>query len=110
KCLSGKSTGYDSLRLSQAQILWGLYHKKNVDFAYLLWEDFIYQVEHKDAKKSNEMYYPSNNQGRTDQASPKKSLQQTHISQASGSGADEGTDIIPGVLDVPTEESDKEIS
>nr|GEV50535.1 hypothetical protein [Tanacetum cinerariifolium] len=51
KCLSGKSTGYDSLRLSQAQILWGLYHKKNVDFAYLLWEEFVYQVEHKDAKK-----------------------------------------------------------
>nr|GEU40679.1 hypothetical protein [Tanacetum cinerariifolium] len=58
KCLSGKSTFYDSLRLSQAQILWGMYHKKNVDFAYLLWEDFVYQVEHKDAKKSNEMYYP----------------------------------------------------
>nr|GEZ72482.1 hypothetical protein [Tanacetum cinerariifolium] len=58
KCLSGKSTGYDSLRLSQAQILWGMYHKKNVDFAYLLWEDFVYQVEHTDAKKSNEMYYP----------------------------------------------------
>nr|GFB96913.1 hypothetical protein [Tanacetum cinerariifolium] len=58
KCLSGKSTGYDSLRLSQAQILWGMYHKKNVDIAYLLWEDFVYQVEHKDAKKSNEMYYP----------------------------------------------------
>nr|GEU63669.1 hypothetical protein [Tanacetum cinerariifolium] len=58
KCLSGKSTGYDSLRLSQAQILWGMYHKKNVYFAYLLWEDFVYQVEHKDAKKSNEMYYP----------------------------------------------------
>nr|GEU61378.1 hypothetical protein [Tanacetum cinerariifolium] len=58
KCLSGKSIGYDSLRLSQAQILWGMYHKKNVDFAYLLWEDFMYQVEHKDVKKSNEMYYP----------------------------------------------------
>nr|GEV78075.1 hypothetical protein [Tanacetum cinerariifolium] len=58
KCLNGKSTGYDSLRLSQAKILWGMYHKKNVDFAYLLWEDFVYQVEHKDAKKSNEMYYP----------------------------------------------------
>nr|GEU41677.1 hypothetical protein [Tanacetum cinerariifolium] len=57
KCLSGKSTGYDSLRLSQAQILWGTYHKKNVDYAYLLWEDFVYQVEHNDAKKSNEMYY-----------------------------------------------------
>nr|GFB20464.1 hypothetical protein [Tanacetum cinerariifolium] len=31
---------------------------KNVDFAYLLWEDFVYQVKHKDAKKSNEIYYP----------------------------------------------------
>nr|GFC71126.1 hypothetical protein [Tanacetum cinerariifolium] len=58
KYLSGKSTGYDSLWLSQAQILWGMYHKKDVDFAYLMWEDFIYQVERKDAKKSNEMYYP----------------------------------------------------
>nr|GEV50169.1 monodehydroascorbate reductase [Tanacetum cinerariifolium] len=58
KYLSGKSTSYGSLRLSQARILWGMYHKKNVDFAYLLWEDFMYQVEHKDAKKSNEMYYP----------------------------------------------------
>ncbi|GKC07990.1 hypothetical protein Tco_0999600 [Tanacetum coccineum] len=58
KCLSGKSTGYDSLRLSQAQILWGIYHTKNVDYAYLLWEDFIYQVKNKNVKKSNEMYYP----------------------------------------------------
>nr|GFA67078.1 hypothetical protein [Tanacetum cinerariifolium] len=32
----------------------------------------------------------------------KRSLQQTHISQASGSCADEGTDIIPGVPNVPT--------
>nr|GEU66606.1 ribonuclease H-like domain-containing protein [Tanacetum cinerariifolium] len=35
-----------------------MYHKKNVDFAYLLWEDFVYQIEHKDTKKRNEMYYP----------------------------------------------------
>nr|GEY69456.1 hypothetical protein [Tanacetum cinerariifolium] len=58
KCLTGKSSGYNSLRLSQAQILWGLYHKRNVDYAYLMWEDFVYQVEHKNQKKSNEMYYP----------------------------------------------------
>nr|GEU52954.1 hypothetical protein [Tanacetum cinerariifolium] len=58
KCLTGKISGYDSLRLSQAQILWGLYHKRNVDYAYLMWEDFVYQVEHKNQKKSNEMYYP----------------------------------------------------
>nr|GEW64030.1 hypothetical protein [Tanacetum cinerariifolium] len=43
KCLFVKSSGYDSLRLSQAQILWGLYHKRNVDYAYLMWEDFVYQ-------------------------------------------------------------------
>nr|GEV50865.1 hypothetical protein [Tanacetum cinerariifolium] len=40
----------------------------------------------------------------------KRSLQQTHISPASGSGADEGTGIIPGVPDVPTDESEEEIS
>nr|GEZ08471.1 hypothetical protein [Tanacetum cinerariifolium] len=58
KCLTGRSSGIDSLRLSQAQILWGLYHKSNVDYAFLIWEDFVYQVEHKNQKKSNEMYYP----------------------------------------------------
>ncbi|GKC68946.1 hypothetical protein Tco_1114829, partial [Tanacetum coccineum] len=36
----------------------GMYHKKNVDYAYLLWEDFVYQVENKNVKRSNEMYYP----------------------------------------------------
>ncbi|GJU27945.1 hypothetical protein Tco_1166566 [Tanacetum coccineum] len=35
-----------------------MYNKKNVDYAYLLWEDFVYQVENKNVKKSNEMYYP----------------------------------------------------
>nr|GEV02113.1 retrovirus-related Pol polyprotein from transposon TNT 1-94 [Tanacetum cinerariifolium] len=235
KFLSGKSTGYDSLRLSHTHILWGMYHKKNIDFT-------VYQVEHKDAKKSNEMYYPrftkvvihyfmtkdpliprrnkvnwhyvrddqifttiklvSRHQNtqqfgvmlpveltnediknseaykeyyviasgaippktkasvrKTKSSSDttitpptaagtrlstlakgkqpaksskakgltvlsevaiteaeqmklvmKKSLQQTHISQASGSGVDEGTGIIPTVPDVPTDESDEEIS
>ncbi|GJT04630.1 hypothetical protein Tco_0839092 [Tanacetum coccineum] len=57
KCLSGKSS-YDSLRLSQAQIIWGMYHKKNVDYAFLLWEDFTYQVENKNTKKVNVMDDP----------------------------------------------------
>nr|GFC58401.1 hypothetical protein [Tanacetum cinerariifolium] len=182
KCLSGKSTGYDNLQLSPAQILWGMYHKKNVDFAYLLREGFVYQVKHKDAKKSNEMYYPrftkviihffmtkdpliprrnktkasvrktksssdttvtpltatgtrlstsakgkqpvksskakglsvlsevAMTEAEQMKLATKRSLQQTHISQASGSGADEGTGIIPGVLNVPTDESEEEIS
>nr|GFC84311.1 hypothetical protein [Tanacetum cinerariifolium] len=44
KCLTGKSSGVDSFRLSQAQMLWGFYHRINIDFAYLVWEDFVYQV------------------------------------------------------------------
>nr|GEW25768.1 hypothetical protein [Tanacetum cinerariifolium] len=51
-------TPFEDLRLSQAQMLWGLYHKSNVDYAYLMWEDFVYQVEHNNQKKRNEMYYP----------------------------------------------------
>nr|GEW22114.1 RNA-directed DNA polymerase, eukaryota [Tanacetum cinerariifolium] len=47
KCLTDKSSGVDSFRLSQAQMLWGFYHRINIDFAYLIWEDFVYQVEHK---------------------------------------------------------------
>nr|GEX55481.1 hypothetical protein [Tanacetum cinerariifolium] len=175
-----RHSGCDSLRLSQAQIFWRMYHKKNVDFAYLMWEDFVYQVKHKDAKKSNEMYYlrftkviihffmtkdpsiPRRNkfgailpieltnediknsaaykeyyavasgaappktkatkgkqpaksskakglsvlsevaitEAEHTKLATKRSLQQTHISQASGSG----------VPDVPTDESDEEIS
>ncbi|GJZ62082.1 retrovirus-related pol polyprotein from transposon TNT 1-94, partial [Tanacetum coccineum] len=57
KCLSG-TPSYDSLRLSQAQILWGMYNKKNVDYAYLLWEDFIFKIENKSTKKGSAMYYP----------------------------------------------------
>nr|GEU81162.1 uncharacterized mitochondrial protein AtMg00810-like [Tanacetum cinerariifolium] len=88
-------------------------------------EDFIYQVEYKDTKKINEMHYPRftkviiNFFMTKDPSIPKRnkmklatkrSLQQTHISQASGSSKDKGTGIILGVLDVPTYESDKEIS
>nr|GEV32638.1 hypothetical protein [Tanacetum cinerariifolium] len=38
----------------------------------------------------------------------KRSLQQTHISQASGSGADEGTGIIPGVPDDDDDQDDND--
>ncbi|GKB20501.1 hypothetical protein Tco_0854424 [Tanacetum coccineum] len=36
KSLSGKTTGLDKLRLSKAQIFWGMYHQKNVDYVELL--------------------------------------------------------------------------
>nr|GFB56827.1 hypothetical protein [Tanacetum cinerariifolium] len=215
KCLTKKSSGYDSLRLSQAQILWGLYHKRNVDYAYLMWEDFVYQdpsiprrnkvnwhyvrddhmfstiklvsihqntqqfgtllpieLTNEEIRNSNAYkdYYaiatgtappmPKASVWRTRSsfdttitpptaaAGPrlttsqkgkqaakaskakslsalsevamteaqqlklitKRSLQQTHISQASGSGADEATGSIPGVPNVPTKESGEELS
>ncbi|GJU94619.1 hypothetical protein Tco_1319375 [Tanacetum coccineum] len=52
KCLSGKVTGIDTLRLSRAQILWGLYHQENVYLVYLLWEDLVYQIENKESRKN----------------------------------------------------------
>ncbi|GKD65566.1 hypothetical protein Tco_1307674 [Tanacetum coccineum] len=58
RSLSGKTSGLDKLRLSRAQILWGMYHQKNVDYVELLWEDFTYQIDNKVYKKQEKMYYP----------------------------------------------------
>ncbi|GJW42224.1 hypothetical protein Tco_0071023 [Tanacetum coccineum] len=60
RCLSGKVTTFDQLRLSRAQILYGMFYKKNVDFIELIWEDFMYQIENRQstvARRSN-MPYP----------------------------------------------------
>ncbi|GJZ62192.1 hypothetical protein Tco_0618329 [Tanacetum coccineum] len=56
--LSGKTSGLDKLRLSRAQILWGMFYQKNVNCMELLWEDFIYQNENRVYKKQEKMYYP----------------------------------------------------
>ncbi|GJT64148.1 hypothetical protein Tco_1015628 [Tanacetum coccineum] len=58
KCLSGKETGLDQLCLSRAQIIWGMYNQKKVDYVYLLCEDLVYQIENKVSKKNRDMYYP----------------------------------------------------
>ncbi|GJW61465.1 hypothetical protein Tco_0110800 [Tanacetum coccineum] len=56
--LSGKTSGLDKLRLFRAQILWGMFHQKNVDYVELLWEDFIYQIKNRVYKKQEKIYYP----------------------------------------------------
>ncbi|GJY07850.1 hypothetical protein Tco_0374904 [Tanacetum coccineum] len=58
KCLGGKVIGIDTLHLSRAQILWGLYHQKKVDYVYLLWEDLVFQIENKESRKNKYMFYP----------------------------------------------------
>ncbi|GJS51143.1 hypothetical protein Tco_0624505 [Tanacetum coccineum] len=50
--------GLDKIRLSRAQILWGMYYNKNVDFVELLWEDFVFQIDNREVKKQEKMYYP----------------------------------------------------
>nr|GEY67551.1 uncharacterized mitochondrial protein AtMg00810-like [Tanacetum cinerariifolium] len=124
KCLTEKSSGYDSLRLSQAQILWGLYHKRNVDYAYLMWEDFVYQIKYKNQKKSNEMYYPRFTKAIIHHfisdtsitppnaaTSPRLTASVNGKQTAKASKAkNEGTGSKPGVPDVSTDESEEELS
>ncbi|GKD88704.1 hypothetical protein Tco_1364211 [Tanacetum coccineum] len=101
-----------------------MYHNKNVDYVYLLWEDLVYQVENNNSKKNNDMYYPRFTKVIVDYFMAKDQLRelylprrteqmkialersklQTHSSHASGSGADEGTGITPGV---PNEDDDE---
>ncbi|GJU95179.1 hypothetical protein Tco_1319935 [Tanacetum coccineum] len=58
KCLTRKTTCLDKMRFARAQILWGMFYKKNVDFVELLWEDFTFQIENRDHKKQDKMFYP----------------------------------------------------
>ncbi|GJT38836.1 hypothetical protein Tco_0938701 [Tanacetum coccineum] len=90
KCLSGKTTALESLRLSRTPKPKST--KKKVD-----------------SESSVKMKLTQASKGkRIKTLATKKSLIQTHNSHASGSGADEGTGSIPGVPDVPTYKSDDE--
>nr|GEY32964.1 hypothetical protein [Tanacetum cinerariifolium] len=127
----GREEGHDEEEEEDELYKDGLYHKRNVDFAYLMWEDFVYQVEHKDTKKSNEMCYPRFTKViiyhflSKDPSIPRRNkvnwhyvrddhmfstIKLTHISQASGLGAYKGAGSIPRVPDVPTDEFEEEIS
>ncbi|GKD12698.1 hypothetical protein Tco_1197105 [Tanacetum coccineum] len=55
KCLFRKITCLYKLRLLRAQILWGMFYKKNVDFVELLWEDFTFPIENRDHKKQEKI-------------------------------------------------------
>nr|GEX47967.1 retrovirus-related Pol polyprotein from transposon TNT 1-94 [Tanacetum cinerariifolium] len=145
KCLTGKSSGYDSLRLSQAQILDDHMfstiklvsrHQNTQQFGPLL----PIELTNEEIRNSNayKEYYAiatgaappkpkamakaskskslsalsevAMTEAQQRKLVTKRSRQQTHISYASGSDADEGTGSIPGVLDVPTDEYEEELS
>nr|GEW04714.1 hypothetical protein [Tanacetum cinerariifolium] len=59
RCISGKSTCVDKLMTLRAQILWGMFYKKDVDFVALPWEDFMFQEDNRDislTRKENMPY------------------------------------------------------
>nr|GEW60129.1 retrovirus-related Pol polyprotein from transposon TNT 1-94 [Tanacetum cinerariifolium] len=98
KCLSGKSTGYDNKRLkTSARVDKPAKEKQPAKSSTANGLNVLSEVALIEAEQIK--------------LAIKMSLTQTHISHASGSGANEGTDIISGVLDVLNYESDdKEIS
>nr|GEV31378.1 hypothetical protein [Tanacetum cinerariifolium] len=117
KCMSGKTTGYDGLRLSQAQTLWGMYHKKNVEQIIKTLAKAVEPTKKKQLAKTSKakdltmLSDVASTEAEQMKLATKRSLIQTHISHVSGSGVDEGTGSIPGVPDVSTYESDdKQIS
>nr|GFA60176.1 hypothetical protein [Tanacetum cinerariifolium] len=122
-----KSSGVDSFRLSQVQMLWGFYHRINIDFTYLIWEDFVYQAykeyhactmgevapkpkasaKKKKGDSASSTTPPSPTPTTIVESAPR--LQETHIYQQSGFGIDEGTGSKPGVPDVPSDDSEEEL-
>ncbi|GKB36161.1 hypothetical protein Tco_0881103 [Tanacetum coccineum] len=58
KCISGKTIGLDRLKESRAQILWGMYNKKNVDYVALLCKDFMYQADNREISSARKEHMP----------------------------------------------------
>nr|GEV10650.1 integrase, catalytic region, zinc finger, CCHC-type, peptidase aspartic, catalytic [Tanacetum cinerariifolium] len=53
-----KTTGLDRLMESRAQILWGMYNQKNLDYVALLWEDFMYQADNRGINSARKEHMP----------------------------------------------------
>nr|GEU64135.1 hypothetical protein [Tanacetum cinerariifolium] len=150
KCLTGKSSGYDSFWLSQAQVLLNTKIQRRVMRCIIQGSRRLssttscqriprYQGETSSdtltpsptaaagprlttsakgkqvakaskAKSLSALTEVAMTEAQQLNLATKRSLQQMHISQASGFGADEGTGSKLGVSDVPTDESGEEIT
>ncbi|GJX15500.1 copia protein [Tanacetum coccineum] len=101
KCLSGKATGLDQLRLSRAQIIWGKRLKATTKVAKT-------GKKKQPAQGLETLSEIALSEAEQMKIVTKRSKTQFHSSHASGSGADEGTGVSPGVPDVPTYGSEDE--
>nr|GEV45510.1 putative ribonuclease H-like domain-containing protein [Tanacetum cinerariifolium]GEW34261.1 putative ribonuclease H-like domain-containing protein [Tanacetum cinerariifolium] len=110
KCLTKKSSGYDSLRLSQAQILNSYAYQEYYAVATGATPPKPKATKASKAKSLSALSEVAMTEAQQLKLVTKRSLQQTHISQSSGFGADEGTSSIPRVPNVPTDEYEEEIT
>nr|GEV60995.1 hypothetical protein [Tanacetum cinerariifolium] len=115
KCLSGKSTGYDSLRDDQMFMMIKLIsrHQNTQQFGAMLHVELTNEdIRNSAAYKDSDTIMPPPMAAGTRLLTSAKGKQPTKLSKAkaTGFGANEGTGIIPRVPDVPTDESDEEIS
>nr|GEX10554.1 integrase, catalytic region, zinc finger, CCHC-type, peptidase aspartic, catalytic [Tanacetum cinerariifolium] len=114
KCLTGKSSGHDSLRLSQAQILSDT--SITPPPAAAVSPRLTASTKGKQTAKASKakslsaLSEVAMTEAQQLKLVTKRSMQQTHISQVSGSNADEGTGSIPGVSAAPTDEFEEELS
>ncbi|GJZ66263.1 hypothetical protein Tco_0622959 [Tanacetum coccineum] len=44
-CFTGKTAGYDRPRHPVLQILWGIIHRSNIDYAERIWEEFVQSIQ-----------------------------------------------------------------
>ncbi|GJY34257.1 hypothetical protein Tco_0418726 [Tanacetum coccineum] len=109
KCLSGKPS-YDSLnRLSQLKSCGVCTIEKNL-IMHNFCGGLIFQIEIKKYKRASDILSSYSPKAEQLKIITKRSRQETHSSHASGSGADEGTGVTPGVPDAPDYDSEDDIS
>ncbi|GKD12758.1 hypothetical protein Tco_1197165 [Tanacetum coccineum] len=53
QCLTGKTSGFDRPKYPVLQMLWGIITRTNVDYAKLMWEEFVQAIQTFLADKAN---------------------------------------------------------
>ncbi|GJU87011.1 hypothetical protein Tco_1294557 [Tanacetum coccineum] len=52
RCLTGKDLSWGTVRLQILQILWGIVHSANLDFASLIWDEFEWKIVERSSRPS----------------------------------------------------------
>ncbi|GJT54891.1 hypothetical protein Tco_0989945 [Tanacetum coccineum] len=52
RCLTGKDSSWDTVRLPILQILWGIIHSTNLDFTSLIWDEFEWKIVERSSRPS----------------------------------------------------------